>query len=183
LRDDRPANTEFRFPTLDQLKKRAIDHRREVLLVDYAEDGGLQNLLKSCKDAFNKFELLEDRIKQMGDIIASQMGGKVDKSKLESFTYAMHMKELKSQTQSNVLPIGSVRRGYFYHRALVFKALSDKLGLQCALVRGDYHRAWNVVMIQVGDEVKSFIVDLMHQPGNLIPAESLSAKEYQRLSV
>jgi hypothetical protein len=181
LRSDRPANTEFRFPTLEQLRKRSIDHKREVLLIDFNEDQALQNILKLSKEGFSKYELIEDRIAHVGEVISNHQGGKVDRSRLESFAYSMHIKELKCSNQSNVLHIGSIRKGYFYHRALLFKALADRLGLSCALVRGDYHRAWNIVMIQVGDEVKSFIVDLMHQPGSLIPAESLAAKEYESL--
>ena len=181
LRGDRSPNQEFKFPTLDQLSHRLMDNKREVLLVDMGQDVYFQNLLKTAKEALSKYEMIEGRISQLGEIVANHQGGKVEKSKLESFAYAVHITELKMVQQSNVLLLGHLRKGYFYHRALLFKALADRLGLVCVLQRGEYHRAWITVTIQVGDEAKSFLVDLMHQPGKLIPAESLEAIEYQRL--
>ncbi|KAJ1555494.1 hypothetical protein HK405_001413, partial [Cladochytrium tenue] len=42
--------------------------------------------------------------------------------------------------------LGAVDRGHFYHRALLFKAVCDAVGLApCALRRAEYGRAWNVV--------------------------------------
>jgi len=43
------------------------------------------------------------------------------KGNLANFSWELVISELKLQRQSNVLPLGSVRAGTFYHRALLFK--------------------------------------------------------------
>lgn len=53
--------------------------------------------------------------------VSQKMGGAVEKGKLANFSLELHISEIKQQRQSNVLPLGSVRVGIFYHRALLFK--------------------------------------------------------------
>ncbi|KAJ1555240.1 Armadillo repeat-containing protein 3, partial [Cladochytrium tenue] len=66
-----------------------------------------------------------------------------------AFDLAAHrfrVAELKLRAASNVVPLGAVDCGHFYHRALLFKAFCDAVGLPpCALRRAEYGRAWNVV--------------------------------------
>lgn len=49
------------------------------------------------------------------------MGGKIPKDKLQDFSWELHISELKFQLKSNVVPIGQIKKGIFYHRALLFK--------------------------------------------------------------
>ena len=49
------------------------------------------------------------------------MGGAVEKGNLANFSWELAISELKLQHQSNVLPLGSIAVGIFYHRALLFK--------------------------------------------------------------
>lgn len=49
------------------------------------------------------------------------MGGKIPKEKLHDFSWELHISELKFQLKSNVVPIGQIKKGIFYHRALLFK--------------------------------------------------------------
>jgi len=49
------------------------------------------------------------------------MGGPVEKGNLANFSWELAISKLKLQRQSNVLPLGSVTLGIFYHRALLFK--------------------------------------------------------------
>ena len=49
------------------------------------------------------------------------MGGEVGKADLPSFSYELHISELKKELDSNIIPIGKIRKGIYYHRALLYK--------------------------------------------------------------
>jgi len=55
------------------------------------------------------------------------MGGAVEKGNLANFSWELPISEIKQQRQSNVLPLGSVTLGIFYHRALLFKVCTVTL--------------------------------------------------------
>lgn len=57
------------------------------------------------------------------------MGGEVEREKLHEFTWVLHISELKSQLQSNVIPIGFIKKGIYCHRALLFKVESHPVPL------------------------------------------------------
>lgn len=76
----------------------------------------------------------------------------------------------------------------FFFFVSCYQALADRIAVSCSLVRGDYNRAWNEVMLceeakdgQPRFPPKSYIVDLMHLPGRLMSADSPDASLYQRL--
>ncbi|XP_012586689.1 PREDICTED: armadillo repeat-containing protein 3-like isoform X2 [Condylura cristata] len=126
------------------------------------------------------------QIETLAKYVAEKMGGKVSKEKLNDFNWEHHLSELKFQLKSNVIPIGLIKKGVFYHRALLFKALADKIGVGCSLVRGEYGRAWNEVKLmsetrKVGGvpPLEGYIVDLMFSPGGLIKLRSREAELYR----
>lgn len=67
----------------------------------------------------------------------------------------------------------------------MFQCLADSIGLSCTLVRGEYSRAWNEVLLLSPSSDESFampcryIVDLMHEPGSLLPVDAPAALQYQ----
>lgn len=164
-------------------------------------------------------------------LVCVAMGGPVDIAKQHDFLWELHISELKLEVQSNVIPIGKIKKGTYYHRALLFKvqtppsspdppaplhtrwslpplpalehcaghpdpslrcvfqALADRIGLTCSLVRGSYSRAWNEVLLSCTPtnaptfhpQTKSFVVDLMHNPGNLLKCGTPAAIQYQMI--
>ncbi|KAJ3196100.1 Armadillo repeat-containing protein 3, partial [Entophlyctis luteolus] len=89
------------------------------------------------------------QIRQIALIVSNLMGGAVEAAALSEFAFKFKITELKMKEETNVLPIGLITSGTFYHRALLFKAICDRIGLSpCQLVRGDYNRAWNIVDIR-----------------------------------
>ena len=53
-----------------------------------------------------------------------------------------------------------------------------------SLERGDYNRAWNTVALKDENSnlpPKFYLVDLMHEPGKLMPISSLDAIQYVKL--
>lgn len=54
-------------------------------------------------------------------LVSDRMGSCISRTDLTNFSYELHISELKTQLRSNVIPIGKVRSGIYYHRALLFK--------------------------------------------------------------
>ncbi|XP_022103270.1 armadillo repeat-containing protein 3-like [Acanthaster planci] len=121
--------------------------------------------------------------------VSDKMGGPIERGQLSSFSYELSLSQLKYELKSNVLPIGRIEKGIHYHRALLFKTLCDRIGVACSLVRGDYNRAWNEVLLIDEDDnpvkpkfpPKSYIVDLIHHPGRLMRTDSIDAANYQKI--
>uniref|UniRef100_A0A3B3WQY6 EDR1/CTR1/ARMC3-like peptidase-like domain-containing protein n=1 Tax=Poecilia mexicana TaxID=48701 RepID=A0A3B3WQY6_9TELE len=121
-------------------------------------------------------------------LVSDAMGGAVPLEKLHEFDWVLHQSDLRFQLKSNVIPIGMINKGTYCHRALLFKCLADTIEKSCTLVRGDYNRAWNEVLLfeEVHENLRSpepicYIVDLMHQPGTLMPIDSPAAQQYQTI--
>ena len=53
------------------------------------------------------------------------MGGPVAKDDIALFSFELPISQLRHDLDSNVVPIGKVQTGVYYHRALLFKV---KLG-------------------------------------------------------
>nr|XP_035162832.2 armadillo repeat-containing protein 3 isoform X2 [Callithrix jacchus] len=133
---------------------------------------------------------IKEQIEVLAKYVAEKMGGKILKEKLPDFSWELHISELKFQLKSNVIPIGHVKKGIFYHRALLFKALADRIGIGCSLVRGEYGRAWNEVKL-LNESQKGvirglpppelYVVDLMFHPGGLMKLRSREADLYRFL--
>ncbi|KAG2458059.1 ARMC3 protein, partial [Polypterus senegalus] len=125
-----------------------------------------------------------ERVALLARLVADTMGGPVERDVLHEFFWELHLSELKAELQSNVIPIGRIKRGVFCHRALLFKALADRLGINCTLNKGEFSRAWNVVMLieeTPKTSLVAYIVDLMHSPGRLMKVGSPEAIRYQTL--
>ncbi|KAJ3229327.1 Armadillo repeat-containing protein 3 [Chytriomyces hyalinus] len=136
------------LPSLAQLSEIPADKRREVLVLDFDRD---QKLSQICQAVATSLDGLSSRqqLRHIAAIVSNVMGGPVEPGALSEFAFKFKMTELKMKAGSNVIPIGQVYMGTFYHRALLFKAICDKIGLgPCQLIRGDYNRAWNIVDIR-----------------------------------
>uniref|UniRef100_I3KAM3 Armadillo repeat containing 3 n=1 Tax=Oreochromis niloticus TaxID=8128 RepID=I3KAM3_ORENI len=160
-----------RMLTLEELSKQPVNQRRAIIFVNKATVlPEYESNVRVCFDT-------------------KPWGGAVEMEKMHEFSWILHLSELKIQLQSNVIPIGFIKKGIYYHRALLFKSLADCIGLSCTLVRGDYNRAWNEVLLfsrNSSNKLHSsqpcrYIVDLMHQPGNLFPVNSPAAVQYQTI--
>uniref|UniRef100_A0A8C7FUU2 Armadillo repeat containing 3 n=1 Tax=Oncorhynchus kisutch TaxID=8019 RepID=A0A8C7FUU2_ONCKI len=121
--------------------------------------------------------------------LSAVMGGAVEVDRQHDFLWELHLSELRYELQSNIIPIGQIRKGTYYHRALLYKVLADRIGVSCSLVRGEYNRVWNEVLLSVGTphypgcqpQPRAHLVDLIHQPGRLLRANTPQAKQYQTI--
>ncbi|XP_064019015.1 armadillo repeat-containing protein 3 isoform X2 [Pogoniulus pusillus] len=124
----------------------------------------------------------------LAQFVADKMGGPIERDKLDDFSWELHISEIEFELKCNVVPIGRVQKGTFYHRALLFKVLADRIGIGCSLVRGEYGRAWNEVKLvdespQGGAGLllppQEYLVDLMFEPGSLMKQGSVQADLYK----
>ncbi|XP_023655956.1 armadillo repeat-containing protein 3 isoform X2 [Paramormyrops kingsleyae] len=130
-----------------------------------------------------------DRCVTLAKLVSDAMGGTVARDELDRFMWEIHLSELKLQLQSNVIPVGMIKKGTFSHRALLFKVLADRIGLSCSLERGEYNRAWNKVRLTEAPpdihgcygRPRAYVVDLMHSPGVLMRSDSPEAIRYQTI--
>ncbi|XP_027029535.2 armadillo repeat-containing protein 3 isoform X1 [Tachysurus fulvidraco] len=152
-------------------------------------DAQLNNLIK---ETFKSVLPLHDEVEMytaVAKLVCDAMGGPIDIEQQYDFLWELHLSELKVEMQSNIIPIGKIKKGTYYHRALLFKVLSDRIGLSCSLVRGDYNRAWNEVLLPstttratgLYPHLQTYIIDLMHKPGTLMKCETPAAEQYQTI--
>ncbi|KAF2885149.1 hypothetical protein ILUMI_21025 [Ignelater luminosus] len=114
---------------------------------------------------------------------------------LDSHCLDFHLTALKEKLGTNLIPIGYLRCGHYCERALLFKALAEKVGVPCTLVRGrDRVFYWNEVPItneepyaNLNDEQKTYlsyaVVDLINKVGELMLVGSVEANKYCGLLV
>ncbi|NXE49543.1 ARMC3 protein, partial [Casuarius casuarius] len=124
----------------------------------------------------------------LAQFVADKMGGPIERDRLHDFSWELHISEIEFELKCNAVPIGKVKKGTFYHRALLFKVIADRIGVGCSLVRGEYNRAWNEVKL-VDDTPQGiaglllppqeYIVDLMFEPGYLMKQGSAEADRYK----
>ncbi|XP_051910766.1 armadillo repeat-containing protein 3-like isoform X3 [Hippocampus zosterae] len=149
-------------------------------------DVALRFLVKEVKESISLLNGEQERYVALARRVSKVMGGAIEKEDLHTFGWLLHISLLKVKLQCNVLPIGLISKGFYCHRALLFKYLADCIGLSCTLVRGDYNRAWNEVLLHDGDrsgnqassQPSRYIVDLMHQPGTFFKSHTPAAFRY-----
>ncbi|XP_019724964.1 armadillo repeat-containing protein 3 [Hippocampus comes] len=149
-------------------------------------DVALRFLVKEVKESISLLNGEQERYVALARRVSKVMGGAIEKEDLHTFGWLLHISLLKVELQCNVLPIGLISKGFYCHRALLFKYLADCIGLSCTLVRGDYNRAWNEVLLHDGDRSGNqpssqpcrYIVDLMHQPGTFFKSHTPAAFRY-----
>ena len=49
------------------------------------------------------------------------MGGAIERGQVANFSWELPLSQLKFDLKSNVIPIGMIKSGIHYHRALLFK--------------------------------------------------------------
>ncbi|XP_060595382.1 armadillo repeat-containing protein 3-like isoform X3 [Ruditapes philippinarum] len=160
-------------------------------------------LLKFIDEVVDKIQPLpttREQVKALATFVADKMGGPIERGQLSNFGWELPLSQIKFELKSNVVPLGKIKAGIHVHRALLFKTLADKIAVSCSLMRGEYNRAWNEVLLPEEDcsledslfaytptpgapkfPPKTFIVDLIHEPGNLLPFDTPEAQTYKKI--
>jgi len=152
-------------------------------------DNNLCIFIEEAQERILPLPSTKDQVVALAMFVAEKMGGAIDRGQVSNFSWELPISQLKFDMKTNVIPIGMIKAGIHYHRALLFKALADRIAVHCSLVRGEYNRAWNEVMLTDDDDApgaptfppKAYIVDLIHSPGRLMRSDSGDAINYQKL--
>lgn len=83
------------------------------------------------------------RAKMLARFVARQMSG-VDPTGTGCIDQQLqvHLKQIRKRLETSVIPLGQLRVGSYLERALLFKAIADRICLPAALVRGEYGVSW-----------------------------------------
>ncbi|XP_064385237.1 armadillo repeat-containing protein 3-like [Halichondria panicea] len=123
---------------------------------------------------------VEDQATELAKYVADSFGGALERS--GPFGFELPEGQLMREQQSIAVPLGEVKAGGFQHRALLYKVLCDQLGVPCSLVRGEYGRHWNEVLVRgqcdESESVRVCVVDLVFSPGALMEHTSPLAAQY-----
>ncbi|XP_074754073.1 armadillo repeat-containing protein 3 [Athene noctua] len=153
----------------------------DLILLDYINDASKTIL---------PLMTTREQVMALAQFVADKMGGPIERDKLHDFSWELHISEIEFELKCNIVPIGKVKKGTFYHRALLFKVIADRIGIGCSLVRGKYNRAWNEVKLVDASPQgiaglllppQDYIVDLMFEPGFLIKQGSAEADQYKHI--
>ncbi|XP_016443377.2 putative serine/threonine-protein kinase SIS8 isoform X1 [Nicotiana tabacum] len=170
-----------KMPSLIDLQRTKVsDHISwEAILVSKAADSKLLKLeqraleiavgLRSKLIDFSDSSLMQ----KLAVLVSDHMGGPVADPDSMLLAWRSLSFNLKATLGSMVLPLGSLTIGLARHRALLFKVLADSVGIPCRLVKGkQYTGSDDVAMNYVKIDGREYIVDLMADPGTLIPSDT-----------
>ncbi|KAL9441043.1 hypothetical protein AB3S75_019669 [Citrus x aurantiifolia] len=178
-------STSDRMPSLVDLQGTPVSGSVmwEAVLVNRAADSNLLKLEQKVLEVAVKSRSHSqafvgiDLVRNLAVLVADYMGGPVGDPENMSRASRSLSYSLKATLGSMVLPLGSLTIGLARHRALLFKVLADSVGIPCRLVKGQQYTgcddvAMNFVRI---DDGREYIVDLMADPGTLIPSDAVGS--------
>ncbi|KAI8475823.1 MAG: sterile alpha motif and leucine zipper containing kinase AZK [Monoraphidium minutum] len=170
------------FPTLAALRHVQLfeGDPREVVLVNRLLDEGLNRIESLAADATAQVAPFGDaeRVQALATLVSEHLGGAFSSPERLRRAHADASAAVKASSRSVILLLGQLRVGAGRHRALLFKVLSDALGLPCQLLRGPrFTGADDGAAAVVRLEGRDFRVDLVDSPGRLeeVPAGALPA--------
>ncbi|CAM0944217.1 unnamed protein product [Alopecurus aequalis] len=171
------------MPSLSDLRAQSLSHDSvnwEAVLVHRGEDPELMKLEQ--KALIIALELRQRTseivgnvlIHELANLVAKHMGGIIFDPENMSVKYQNMIRSLRKHTESVVVPLGQLKTGLARHRALLFKVLADSLEVPCRLLKGRQYTgsddgALNIVKF---DDGREFIVDLVTDPGTIIPSDA-----------
>lgn len=169
--------TSSKMPSLVDLQKTPVSDNLtwEAIFVNKAADSKLLQLEQKALDMAVKSTSGQTLVQRLAVLVSDHMGGPVVDPDKMLIAWSDLSSTLKSTLGSMVLPLGSLKIGMACHRALLFKVLADSVGIPCRLVKGkQYMGSNNVAMNFVKlDDGREYIVDLMADPGTLIPSDTI----------
>ncbi|XP_075981283.1 armadillo repeat-containing protein 3-like isoform X2 [Anticarsia gemmatalis] len=134
---------------------------------------------------------LKQRAQMLAEYVAEQMSGLTQEKDCSMPSVDLHLADLMVELNSPIIGIGWVKCGGSLERAILYKALADRLGLPCALHRATSAYAWCEVAVpeieteEDKDVVENYpagllranyVVDLTVRPGRLLPREGREAR-------
>ncbi|OAY44153.1 serine/threonine-protein kinase EDR1 [Manihot esculenta] len=170
-----------KMPSLTDLETNPASSGFEAVIVNQVIDPALEELVQvaQCIALDCPATDVGILVQRLAELVTGHMGGPVKDANIMLARWMERSTELRTSLHTSVLPIGSINIGLSRHRALLFKVLADNTRLPCRLVKGSHYTGIEddaINIIKLEDE-REFLVDLMADPGTLIPADVLSVKD------
>ncbi|XP_078174471.1 putative serine/threonine-protein kinase SIS8 isoform X2 [Carex rostrata] len=184
-----------KMPSLLDLQEKLSsgNYSWEAVLVNRAEDADLVRLEQKALIVAAESRSSDSPfvggvlVQRLASLVADYMGGKILEPERMLLNYHSLRNYLREIGGSVVLLLGRITIGLARHRALMFKVLADSLEIPCRIVKGKHYTgsgdgALNIVKF---DDGREFIVDLMTDPGTLIPSDGgvTVSREYEQQSL
>ncbi|ONI04744.1 hypothetical protein PRUPE_6G337600 [Prunus persica] len=170
-----------KMPSLTNLETNLGSSGFEVSLVNRTVDPALEELVQiaQCIALDCPVTNVSVLVQRLAELVSGHMGGPVKDANIMLARWMERSRELRTSQQTSVLPIGSITIGLSRHRALLFKVLADNIKMPCRLLKGIHYTgvedgAVNVIKLE---DDREFLVDLMADPGTLVPTDIPSAKD------
>ncbi|KAE8662076.1 Serine/threonine-protein kinase CTR1 [Hibiscus syriacus] len=152
----------------------------EAVMVNRDSDANLLKLEQKALELTAKLRsesltsVSSNLVQKLAVLVSEYMGGPVADPGNVSRAWRSLSYSLKTTLGSMVLPLGSLTIGLARHRALLFKVLADGVGIPCRLVKGKHYTGSDDVAVNFVkiDDGREYIVDLMADPGTLIPSDA-----------
>ncbi|CAN1856374.1 Probable serine/threonine-protein kinase SIS8 [Linum perenne] len=171
-----------RMPSLLELQRTPVSESNmwEAVLVDRTADANLLKLEHRAREIATRLRsespsfVDSNLVKKLASLVSNYMGGSVGDPENMSRAWRRLSYSLKATLGSLILPLGSLTIGMARHRALMFKVFADSVGIPSRLVKGhQFTGSDDVVMNFVKlDDGREYIIDLMADPGTLIPSDA-----------
>ncbi|XP_019098906.1 PREDICTED: serine/threonine-protein kinase EDR1-like isoform X2 [Camelina sativa] len=170
------------MPSLEDLESNHGTPGFEAVVVNRPIDPSLDELLQiaQCIALDCPTTSVSVLVQRLAELVTEHMGGSAEDSNTVLARWTEKSSEFKAALNTCVFPIGFVNIGISRYRALLFKVLADSVRLPCRLVKGSHYTGNEddaVNTIRLEDE-REYLVDLMTDPGTLIPADFASGKDY-----
>lgn len=101
-----------------------------------------RNVVSKTTKGFININYVVSRAQMLAKFVSQQMSGPDPLITCVDHQLEIHLKEIKDTIETSVIPLGMLRVGSYFERALLFKVIADRIHLPAALVRGEYGKAW-----------------------------------------
>ncbi|KAH0913461.1 hypothetical protein HID58_036782 [Brassica napus] len=163
------------MPSLEHLESNRGTRGFEAVVVNRPVDTSLDELVQiaQCIAQDCRSASVDVLVERLAELVTGHMGGSAEDSSIVLARWTEKSSEYKAALNTCVFPLGFVNIGLSRHRALLFKVLADSVQLPCRLVKGSHYTgneddAVNTIRLE---DNREYLVDLMTDPGTLIPAD------------
>ncbi|CAM8923532.1 unnamed protein product [Rhodiola kirilowii] len=170
------------MPSIADLETSPGPSGYEVVIVNRKLDPSLEELVQvaQCIAIDCTAAKLGILVQRLAELVTDHMGGSVKDASVMLARWIERSTELRTSRHTSVFPVGTLNIGLSRHRALLFKVLADSIRLPCKLVKGSHYTgtaddALNMIKLENDRE---YLIDLMADPGTLIPADVASGKDF-----
>lgn len=132
-----------------------------------------------CQERYSLREKITFLARYIDEILCGPVEDGSEPEKIHIFE--THLQSLKYKLSTSVIPVGYLRLGFHCERALLFKAIADKVEIPCTIERKN-KIYWNEVgLLEQGEHgcvLTFYVVDLMTDIGSLLLVGSRIANKY-----